>query len=327
MNARSHGKSSAASMVALMALVSGCSSASDRASDRAADRAVPKTVESSVASSTAAPNANERSTSLGQRVDGLDFAVPSTAPETATADRPPDVPAVSPIAAKSASGAVTAFLDHAIAGDFTVAWALLAPTDRARLAGPSALAEQFATGEWRSYKTQESSGAEADVTVDVLQTPRINEIVGLISPTATVTLPTVVEDGSHFVRWTRRIVDQHYPERSEATDTAVRDAVVRWAESRQACAEPANEYANGLLGVVGLGDALCRTSGTKAAEEVGELDALDEPEPIIEGFGGSAIAWARVVTLEGPVPMRVVAAPVGNDWTVIGLARPPLAAS
>ena len=145
-----------------------------------------------------------------------------------------------------------------------------------------------------------------------------------IGGTATVVLPTVVENGSHRVRWTRRTVDQHYPLRSEATDAAVRDAVVSWAQSRQACAPPTNEYANGILGVVGLADALCRTTGIAAIGEVGDLDALDEPDPIIEGFGGSALSWARVVTLDGPVPMRVVAAPVGDGWTVIALARTSL---
>lgn len=254
----------------------------------------------------------------GRRVAGLDFVVPTTALAAATTAS--TVPAsVAPKSASTARGAATGFLDRALVGDFTGAWAFLSAADRARLAGSSALAEQFAAGGWKSFRVKDSTADR--VTVDVVQTPRISEIVGLVSPTATVTFPATIENGSHLVSWVRRSVEQHFPDRSPASDGQVRAAVIKWAESRQQCGPPANEYANGLLGVTGLGDALCQKTGTVAADGIGDLDALDEPEPIIEGFGGSALSWARVVTLKGPVPMRVVAAPVADGWTVIGLAR------
>ena len=60
---------------------------------------------------------------------------------------------------------------------------------------------------------------------------------------------------------------------------------------------------------------------------VGDLDSLDEPQPVIDGFGGSALLWARVAVLSAPVPMNVVVAPDGETWTVIAVARPSLAAS
>ena len=261
----------------------------------------------------------------GRRVAGLDFVVPTTG--LAAAAPGSTVPAsVAPNSASAATarGAAAGFLDRAIVGDFTGAWAFLSAADRARLAGPAALAEQFAAGGWKSFRLKDSTADR--VTVDVVQTARIGEIVGLVSPTATVTFPVSIENGSHLVSWVRRSVEQHFPDRSPVSDGQVRAAVLKWAESRQQCGPPANEYASGLLGVVGLGEALCHKNGTEVADGVGDLDALDEPEPIIAGFGGSALSWARVVTLSGPVPMRVVAAPVGDGWTVIGLARATSAA-
>ena len=306
----------AAAIAGLVSLV-GCSSGGGTA-------AAPPQPDAAIASANRTSSVAS-SAAKGRRVAGLDFVVPTTvlAPAAQASTGPASV-APKPASAATARGAATGFLDRAIVGDFTGAWAFLSAADRARLAGPSALAEQFAAGGWKSFRVK---GSTADrVTVDVVQTPRISEIVGLVSPTATVTLPTTIENGSHLVSWVRRSVEQHFPDRSPVSDGQVRAAVLKWAESRQQCGPPANEYESGLLGVVGLGDALCHKDGTEVADGIGDLDALDEPEPIIAGFGGSALSWARVVTLSGPVPMRVVAAPVADGWTVIGLARATSAA-
>ena len=260
----------------------------------------------------------------GRRVAGLDFTVPTTVRSPSVPQSGPQSGSVSGdgsvgAAASSARDAGRAFLSQAVAGDFPGAWAYLASSERARLAGPNALAEQFAASGWTAFRLLSTDNN--DLNVDVDQTSHISEIDGLVAPTATVRIPTVFENGSYFVRWTRRAVEQHFPERSSTTDAQVREAVAQWAIGRQKCTAPTNEYSNGLLGVIGLADALCRKDGAEVTGDVADLDALDEPESIIAGFGGSALSWARVVQLSGPVPMQVVAAPVAGGWTIIGLAR------
>ena len=318
MKARTHLMRGATCLVGLTTLAAGCSSGASNTS-ASASRASDKTTTARATGSTPARTGSTLVVK-GRHVTGLDFTVPTTAPgpsvpQSGSASTTTSVGA----AAASARDAARAFLDRAVAGDFPGAWGYLASSDRARLAGPGALAEQFAAGGWTAFRVTGTDNQ--DVTVNVDQTSHISEIDGLVAPTATVRLPTVVENGSHFVRWTRRTVEQHFPERSSTTDAQVREAVNQWAAGRQQCTAPTNEYTNGLLGVIGLADALCRKDGAEVAGDVADLDALNEPESIIAGFGGSALSWARVVPLSGPVPMQVVAAPVAGGWTIIGLAR------
>ena len=229
-------------------------------------------------------------------------------------------------AAATPSAAVTALIGAALKGDSDAAWSQLSASDRDRVGVKQRIIEQVNASGWTSFAIVET--ASDRVTVKVVQTPRISDIDGVIASSSTVRIPTVKEGGGFKVIWSRRITEQHYPDVSSAQDTAVMASVKAWALSRQACdAVPTNEFTSGLIGVVGLGSALCHTTATPIVASVSDLETLDEPQPVLEGFGGNALLWARVVKISGPVAMNVVVAPRGNDWIVVALARPSISDS
>ena len=40
---------------------------------------------------------------------------------------------------------------------------------------------------------------------------------------------------------------------------------------------------------------------------------------VTNAFGPAAAQWARVVSLDGPLPLDVVTAPMGDRWLVVGV--------
>ena len=160
------------------------------------------------------------------------------------------------------------------------------------------------------------------------QTPKVSDIDGVIAELAKLRVQTIKEASGYRVLWSRKSIVQEYPELSVSQDGAVADAVTEWARSRQACdPTPAHEFPGGLGGVVGLATKLCRSTGDSVLGAVSDLESLDEPQPIIEAFGGTALQWARVVPISSPVPMSVVVAPLGTNWIIVAVARPAITKS
>jgi hypothetical protein len=260
----------------------------------------------------------------GKRVKALDFAIDSgsdtslspsaTVSDSAGSDT---VPAATP------SMAVAALVRSAISRDAAGAWLHISEADQGRIGYSQRLTEEFNAVGWTSF-TIEDEVADL-VTVAVTQTPKISEITGVTASTAIVRVKTIAEAGGFKVMWSRRIVEQQFPTVSPDQDSMVTESVRAWAVGKQQCeSKTPNEYSSGLVGVVGLADALCNAVGVPTVVAVGDLDALDEPEPILQAFGGSALLWARVATVSAPVRMSVVVAPLGKDWIVVGVARPPI---
>ena len=286
--------------------------------------AAPSASNTSVVPSTTPP---QGSLTAGQRVAALDFTVPSVPPQPAGAiqiAKPGDAPATATAQlATSASGAVTTFLDALIARDYANAFAQLSPLEQARVSSPQRLAAETAPFGLIAFTI--SASTPGSVTTEFVQTARVSDIDGVIAPAATVVFPIATENGVFTVGWSRRTVVSHHPERSATSDSEVSAAVLEWADAAQRCSASPLQYSAGLIGVTGLADRLCKSTGTPVVEAVGDLDALDEPQPVIDGFGSSAMTWARVVRLKEPVDMNVVVAPDAGHWTVIAIARPSLA--
>ncbi len=260
--------------------------------------------------------------STGKSVAALNFSVGTAQNVTPDSSIAPGADR----AAATPAAAVKALIGAAVRGDSDTAWSQVSTSDRDRVGVKQRIIEQVNAGGWTSFTIGGTLGDK--VTIEVVQTPRISDIDGVIASSSTVRIPTIKEGGGYKVIWSRRITEQHYPATSGAQDAAVMASVKAWALSRQACdATPTNEYASGLIGVVGLGSALCHTTATPVVAAVGDLETLDEPQPVLEGFGGSALLWARVVKLSGPVAMNVVVAPQGNDWIVVAIARPSISDS
>ena len=263
----------------------------------------------------------------GRRVAALDFAVPSTTSSDVSANTA--VASTRPIAAdglskaSSARDAVSAFFDSLIDQRADDAFTLLSAADQARLGSPRQLAATSSAFGWTSFRVENESPTL--VTVSVSQTARVSEIDGVIAPRATVVVPVATEDGSFRISWSKRVLSPLHPERNVKNDSAVSEAALQWAMTRRSCKPSPIEFASGLIGVTGLADALCNSSSMPTVAAVADLESLDEPQAVIDGFGSDAVTWARVVELGGPVRMNVVLAPLGDSWVVVAIARPSLA--
>lgn len=300
--------------VTLAALLAGCGG-------NTGDSAAPTTT----TATDAAPSSSTPAARLiaGRAVPALGFEArtPVASPFAAT------VPSTEPGAlTTSAAEAVRTFVSSVLQGDAARAWALTSTADRDRLGYPQRISDQVAAMGWKAFTV--SSTAADSVTMEVTQTPSISDIDGVIAATATVRVPTVLEAGVRRVVWSRRRIEQHFPDPSPTEDARAADAVASWVAARQRCdGSPTNQFAGGLTGVVGLADRLCRATGAATVGPVGDLDTMDEPEPVLDAFGGSAMQWARVVKVTSPVALTAVVAPRGTDWIVVAVARPSIADS
>jgi hypothetical protein len=260
---------------------------------------------------------------VNKRVASLDFVVAKNDQESPfRATNSSTVPST----AKTATEAVRALTDAALKGNADLAWSTIAPVDQTRIGYKQRIIEDVRAAGWTTVDVVGSTSSS--VSLHVTQIPRISEVDGVTMRSAEVIIPTIVVGTDTKVLWSRRTTHQMYPDRSSEVDQKVADTALAWAKSKQACTtNPASEFANGLSGVVGLGPSLCGTTKAIVVGAVGDLDALDDPQPIIEEFGASAMLWGRVVTLGAPIPMQVVLAPFGDEWVVVALAHTPLADS
>jgi hypothetical protein len=55
--------------------------------------------------------------------------------------------------------------------------------------------------------------------------------------------------------------------------------------------------------------------------EVGPLESGPTSAELVAQYTDAALQWARVVPVEGPTaPFKVVVAPIGSDWRVVGIS-------
>lgn len=233
----------------------------------------------------------------------------------ANASTPPAV-----VAPTTAAEARARFAEAVVGNDAVGAFSLLAPVDRERFVNPQRFAVEL--GSQAPWIAATPSGGDA---VLVTRAASLDPVLGLVTPTATVTLPVTEEGGRPTVMWSRRVIE----ERAAADETTLPSTVARWANARQACnaSASADETDNGLVGVVGLATAICDAKGAVTvggSDEVMYLLDLDDPAPVLDAYGSDAATWARVVPFTAPVAMNVVLAPVGDDWKVIATTHPTL---
>ena len=216
----------------------------------------------------------------------------------------------------SPAEAATAFLDAEVAGDVERSFPLLSADDRAEQRGPAGWLEAHAdlwtpTG-YRLTEVSEAGDGTASASADVTLRPQIDEFVGLVPARARLVLPLAQEDGGWRVAFAASTYEAEYPDEGGAVD-----AVRSWARARTRCATAA-QWDGGLLDSPYLADALCGAEGELRLGRPETLDALDDAGAYLDDFGAGAADWARVVPVEGPVPLDAVAAPLGDSWVVIG---------
>ncbi|MET1001044.1 MAG: hypothetical protein ABWZ15_04475 [Acidimicrobiia bacterium] len=244
------------------------------------------------------------------------------APDVAAA--PEDVARTAPdpaAVATTARAAVDAFFAAEQRDDFAASFNQLSSDDQEHYGSPAAWEQAHrdipeVTG-YAITGVEETAGG-AEVNVDLSLRAGLDEVVGLTPGRATAAVSSIAQSGGWRVQFAASTLTPRY-----ADERGARDAVVAWARDRQACTDvAAREWSGGLLGVAAeaRAAALCETDGEIRATDPATLDAALGVEPVLAAFGPEASVWARVVTVQAPLHLDVVTAPVGDEWIVIGVA-------
>lgn len=250
--------------------------------------------------------------------DGPDLSSSQEAtPVTATPAGP--VPAGRPAA--DPASAVDAFLDAEAEGDYESSFLLLAAPDRSAAKSPArwrAAHDDMPRVAGHELGDVAEEGDRATVLADMRYEPVLDPFVGLVPARARATWTVVREGDGWAVDHRRTAVTPQLP-----PDDGAVDAAESWVERRRACDDAGElEYAGGLLtGEVAAGD-LC-DAATAAVGPVAPLDGGASAAPFLSEFGDEVLDWARTVDLRGPSPMRIVLAPLGERWLVIGVLPTP----
>ncbi len=242
--------------------------------------------------------------------------------------------------AQTATAAAELFGDAIVEGRTSDAFELLPDLEQRRV-GSAKKFEEILSREstWLSSTVDPAQTAGGVVALLITQTPTIDEIRGVIAPASVVKIPAIKEAIGWRVSWEKRTVSQQFGASPDRLETAV----LRWATNRQnQCPKknrssattqsfesgndpslqpvPEGEYAGGLLGAVWLAEELCTVPGAVTISMTGDIYNLDDPQPLLDAYGGGAYQWARVVTLAAPHAMHVIAAPLGDQWVVVGIS-------
>ncbi|HVM00734.1 MAG TPA: hypothetical protein VM324_15705 [Egibacteraceae bacterium] len=232
--------------------------------------------------------------------------------ESFSGPTPPGQPADTPEAA------VRAFLDAEVAGDYAASYLLLAAGDRGEYrtaAGWVALHADVlppVTG----YEVEQATVGDGRAAVVALVgfEPSLDHVIGLVPGRARATWSVVAEDGGWAVALQESTFEPLHPPDGEAGE-----AVREWALSRQEC-RSGGEHSS-VLGQPALARELC---GSDGAVEVGPVEPFREgfdTNGILAAYGEPVLEWARVVPVIAPIELRVVVAPVGRQWRVIGVLQ------
>lgn len=216
-------------------------------------------------------------------------------------------------AADSPEAAVRGFLDAEMQKDFQVAFDYLSDANRATFGTAAGYVAAHAdlvppvTG----YEIEEVTGDRVVATVQY--EPSLDAVVGLVPARARNTYVVVGGPGGFGVDLEQSASEPSYP--SDGTAPA---AVTQWVQARIDC-RAENEWAGGLLGSPALAEPLCDTEDREVRVGGPEPVGPNEGAPFSAAFGDEVGVWGRVVPVEAPIAIRVVVAPIGEQWTVIGV--------
>ena len=214
--------------------------------------------------------------------------------------------------------AVRGFLDAEVAKDFEASFGFLSAEDRASYGSPAGwvAAHADAVPPVVGYELDPvvPGAGQATVVALVRFEPGLDQVVGLTPGRARVRWDVrQAPDGS----WGLSLGESTTFEPLYPPEEGAGLAAQRWAESRQACEAPANEYPL-VLGARGLADALCDAPGQVATGDPAPLGDI-ETARFATAFGPETAEAARVVRVSDPAELGAVLVPIGDDWTVIGV--------
>lgn len=213
-----------------------------------------------------------------------------------------------------------AFMQAEMAADFEKSFGFLSASDQEQASDAAEwTADHFMilpTIEGYQISSDSSDGIRSEVNVALALRSELDQLAGLTTATADSTWVLVDEQNVWRIALTESTIVSVYLD-----DETADQAVEMWAQQRQQCT-PALQWDQTLVGFPSLADALC---GANGSVEVGPVQALSdaaEAAAFLAAFGPEVGLWARVVEVKSPAALRVVVAPIGEQWLVIGVLEP-----
>lgn len=213
--------------------------------------------------------------------------------------------------------AVDRYLQAEADGDTAASFLLLSSDDRAQHDSPVKWERDHADlPTIVAFRVGEVSGdaMRATVAVSLDLAPTLDLVTGNVPAHGDGVMVAVLEGDAWYVSLGDSAITARWP-----VDDGAAPAARAWASARQQCTT-ADEFTS-LVGSPVLADPLCGSSG---AIEIGAPEQLqpDDATAVVAAFGADSLDWARIVPVSGPVKLRAVLAPLGEEWIVVGVLTP-----
>ena len=248
--------------------------------------------------------------------DAADVVLPVPRSESVGVDAGQAPTAADVVGAGSAVAAVERFLAAEQARALETSFELLGDMDRREIPDTATWVAVHADvlPPIQSYEVGEvqSTPDGVAVTSTIEFEPSLDEFRGLTPGTARVAWHVTQDANGWRVSLGRSTFEPVYPDEAQ-----VLPAAQRWLD-----VAPCDPAAAAHPNVTFLGSRrdllrdLCEQSGSIAGG-VSRLDDQRVRNDLTAAFGSDVERWARIVTVDGPVPSRLVLAPVGDEWTVV----------
>ncbi len=164
-----------------------------------------------------------------------------------------------------------------------------------------------------SYSLEGSEGATQ--TAVVRHDPGLSPFIGLSAARELQTWTGERFDGGWLVG-ADPVVEPQLP-----TDEKAVAAAKAWVEAVQACDRDKAATLQGISTLfASTTPTICNVSGPVVLGVAERLSEGPESTDIVAQYTADALGWARVVPVTSPLSLKVILAPIGDEWKVIGLA-------
>jgi hypothetical protein len=211
--------------------------------------------------------------------------------------------------------AVERFVTGLMNGDAAGTYSLLSDKERAATSLGSWGEAMAGLPTYRSFTVTREDPVDLDATFS----PRVDEETGVVPGKAIVHFATISESGGWRVSLAKTTIEPRYP----TDDNAAAAVALNWAKAEQACdvsAVTSLQYEGSLLGQPSVANDLCHWTGTPVAKGTSGLNTTPSASAVRNAFGPSADDWAKVTHIDGPQPLDVVTAPLGDTWVVVAVS-------
>lgn len=245
--------------------------------------------------------------------DGPDGSASSTSTTAPAAD---SGPAATPRA--TLAGAVHELLAAEQRGDHQQSYRLLTGASRKQVGSER---------KWARLRTElpaitgfaVAAGSGSDQVVATVQhDPGLDPFVGL-SPGEEQQTWKGAKRGSGWLVDAAPRIEPVFPAEKDAPEL-----VRKWAVAVQQCDKSFARLAQALDDLYGMSTGASRLCGSKGTVKVGSVEKLESgptSAELVAQYTDDALQWARVVPVEGPTtPFKVIVAPIGKDWRVVGVS-------